>query len=642
MGIFPDSSFFLFLIAAFLAFYVPGNVFLHKKLEHNFLANFVIGTTLGIILWSIVGFVTGYIGLRMLMYPYLFLTFVIWLKLNFRSISNFNLKGVKVDILSAVIVVVGTTLNLSAVWYMGVYGPEGLFFCCRGVPDAIYHLSLTDQIIKNFPPFEPGMTGMLVKNYHFLSNLVVADLSRVFAVDFISLQFRYMNLLLAILLGSSAFVLGNLLKLKILFSRMLAIFLYGSGDIIYLLLFLRGKGFDFSVTIVDDATKLLAGPPRAFSIVVFFSALGLLILWIKKKDLYLGILAGLMMGVLVGFKIYTGIFAVIGFAAVGIYYLAKREFRMLIPPICSALVALTYFVIVNRDAGALNFSGLWRFENFILHSKLLISKLEYLRFESLMAENYLVVFLFELLFVLTYFLFLFGTINLGWLQNKKSLKLLPLPLNIFLINGIILSVIFGSLFVQATGGANTIQFLISAFLIGSIYASLSVYYWVCKIRRKIIKGAIIFLILLFTLPRAVHEIWQNFTFIEAKQGVMVNNEQLEALRYIAQKTPADSTILLEPWIAEEEQFIYFAFLANRPLFLASAGVLRDHGQETRERKEINNTIFNSSDGKLVGDLLDNNKIDYVYVPKGTNFASYNKPFVMEVFKNPQATIYAVN
>ena len=76
--------------------------------------------------------------------------------------------------------------------------------------------------------------------------------------------------------------------------------------------------------------------------------------------------------------------------------------------------------------------------------------------------------------------------------------------------------------------------------------------------------------------------------------------------------------------------------------MASAGVLRDHGQETRERKEINNTIFNSSDEKHVENLLDNNKIDYVYVPEGTNFASHNKPFVMEVFKNPQATIYAVN
>ena len=133
MGIFPDSSFFLFLIAAFLAFYVPGNVFLHKKLEHNFLANFVIGTTLGIVLWSIVGFVTGYLGLRMLMYPYLFLTFVIWLKLNFRSISNFNLKGVKVDILSAVIVVVFFVFVAFSVYiltkafgvYMG-YEPGGL------------------------------------------------------------------------------------------------------------------------------------------------------------------------------------------------------------------------------------------------------------------------------------------------------------------------------------------------------------------------------------------------------------------------------------------------------------------------------------------------------------------------------------
>lgn len=641
MGNFLDGSFFSFIIAAFLAFYVPGSVFLYR-LRLGLLANFVMGTALGIVLWSLVGFVTGYMGLRILIYPYLFLTFIIWLKLNSRSISNFSLKGIKVDILSVLIVVAGTVLNLSAVWYMGVYKPEGLFFCCRGVPDAIYQLSLTDQIIKNFPPFEPGMAGVFVKNYHFLSNLAVADLSRVFKIDFIFLQFKYINLLLAILLGTSAFVLGNLLNLKILFSRMLAIFLYGSGDIIYLLLFLRGKGFDFSVTIVDDATKLMAGPPRAFSMVIFFAGLGLIILWIKKKDLYIGALVALMMGALVGFKIYTGIFAVTGFTALGIYYFIRRDFKMSFPPICSVLVAFAYFVIVNKDAGGLNFSGMWRFENFILHPGLLISKLEYLRLESLMAKNYFVVFLLESLFVITYFLLLFGTINLGWLQNKKSLKLLPLPVNIFLISGVILSIIVGSLFVQKTGGANTVQFLISAFLVGSIYASLSIYYWVRKIKQKMIGGAVLFLILLFTLPRAVHEIWQNFTFIGTKQGILVNNEQLEALSYIAHKTPADSIILLEPWIAENEQFIYIAFLANRPLFLATAGVLRDHGQETREREDNNNTIFYSEEKKLVESLLYKNNIDYIYVPEGTNFSSYDQPFVTEVFKNSQATIYAVN
>src|SRR3990167_9412905 len=211
-------EFIIFILAVFVAFFIPGNLLLLPLKRTNF-ENIVLGTVLGIVLWSIQGYIFGFVGIRWMSYGYLTVVLILWIyyyrKIFFKSL-NFKIPQ-KIDYLSIFIIILGTFLNLSAVWYLGIKQSDGLFFCCRGVPDAIYHLSLTSQLINNFPPYEPGMSGVLLKNYHFLSNLVVADLSRVFGLDFVKVQFQFMSILLALLLGASAFILANILKLRITF-----------------------------------------------------------------------------------------------------------------------------------------------------------------------------------------------------------------------------------------------------------------------------------------------------------------------------------------------------------------------------------------------------------------------------------------
>ncbi len=640
MHFFVDWTILIFPIVFFLTFIIPGSILIYPLRLEAF-ETVTLGSGLGVALWAMQGFVFGLLGLRQLTYLYLLTFLVIWIYIVFkkkRKLKSYLKSLVCLDLFSYILIVLGSILALGAVWFMGVKVQDGLFFCCRGVPDAIYHLSLTNELINHFPPNEPGMSGVLVKNYHYFSNLVVADISRIYRLDYVEVQFRYMNLFLAIVLGLSAFVFAKLLGLKKTFARWLVVLFFGSGDILYVLLFLRGKGLNFGTTILDDATKLFAGPPRADSVVLFFCGFCLFLIWIKRRSFYSGLLTSIVFGTLVGFKIYTGIFAITGLAFVGLYFLSKKRFSMLIPITVTLLIALTYSLNVNKDAGGLIFNGFWRFENFMLHSDLAISKLEYIRLTALGSGQYLYVAVLEAVFIFIFFAFLYGTINLGFLQTRRSLKLLPIELNIFLIPSLIVSLIVGSFFIQTTGGANSIQFIISVFIFGSIYCALAIYYWTSKIKGYFRIVAVV-AILTFTLPRALHEGVENLISVRNQKGFKIDSQTLISLNYLNVKSPANSKLIIEPWIAEKELFMYIPFIANRPIFLAGAGVMRDHGQNTKNREDIVSSIYKSNNSDLVKEQLLENKIDYVYVREGSDYLNNLKMnFLKPVFKNEKISI----
>jgi len=55
-----------------------------------------------------------------------------------------------------------------------------VFITNNNSPDQVWHAALVEELLKRFPPFEPGMFGIYLNNYHFWFNLVTADLIRVF------------------------------------------------------------------------------------------------------------------------------------------------------------------------------------------------------------------------------------------------------------------------------------------------------------------------------------------------------------------------------------------------------------------------------------------------------------------------------
>lgn len=637
--------FVLFLISVFFAFYIPGDILL-KKLQLPLFQRMVLGIVIGMVLWGFQGIVFGYLGLRWLSYIYLLITFIFWVKTYLRKkkfISIQHFKGWKPDFLLATLVIIGSFLQLTIIWFNGFLYPNGLYFCCGNPSDNLFHIALTNQIVNHFPPFQPGMSGVVVHNYHYWSNLVVAELIRVFGLPLISTQYQYSTVLISVFLGLSIITFGQIVKLGRTFIAWLLFFLYFGGDWIYLLLFSLGKGLNFNMSSLEDGSKFLANPPRAFSIVVFFVGISLLVLWIRRRDLHSGLLMALVLGSSIGFKVYTGIFGLIGLATLGLYFLIKRDFRMLPPLLVTLLVSLAIYLPVNNNAGGLYFTGLWIFENFIVQKELGLVHLELARRIFLEHNNWIRVWIQEFIFFALFTISIFGSKLLGLFQSKKSLSLLPRELNIFLLSGIMVSAVAGFFFQQKSGGANTFNFLVAIFMFGSIYTALACYYWIGKISNRF-KWIFILLVLVLTIPRVIQEWRINSINLIKREGFVIDNAELEGLNYLREKTDKTALVLVDNRnFSMDMSSPYMSFLANRPMFFSGKGILDSHGIDTSKRLQVANTILTSNDERTVNAELSGNKIEYIYMSGHDSFpVEKSAYFIKTVFQNNKVKILKIS
>lgn len=634
----------LFFIAVFIAFFIPGDLLI-KKYHLSIFQRFVLGTGIGIVLWGWQGFIFGYLGLRFLSYFYIIILLLLWIKIDgwkfFRAVINKSFL-IRVDWVVLALIILGVSTQLSSVWFNGIYTKQGLFFCCGNLFDSILHIALTNQIVKDFPPQEPGMYGEMIRNYHYWGNLIVGDLIRVFRLPLIQTQTQYSMFLTSVFLGLSAIVFGQISGLGKNFYRWLVFFLYFGGDLIFALVSFMRRELNFRMESIEDGAKFLVNPPRAFSIVIFFVGLSLFLIWLKRKNFSSGLLVVFVLVSTIGFKVYTGFFVLVGLSAL-FFFTIKKNFQFLFLFLTALVLSAIIYFPVNKEAGGLYFTGLHLFENFIVQPWMMLDRLELARRVYLEHNSWLRVTQYEIIFALIFIVTVFGTKLLGLLQTRKSLSLLPVELHIFLGSGMAVSAILGFFFQQYTGGANTFNFLVSIFIIGSIYTALACSYWINKVHRNVKFFLVIFVVVL-TVPRVLQTTIVNIYNIQAKKGFTIDNYELNALKYLREKTEKNAIILVDyKAFKVDAESPYVSFLADRPMFLSGLGdELIAHGIDFSDRKIIVDTILTSHNPKEINENLLKYKIDYIYLSSLNNkLATEAASFSKTVFQNSKIRILRV-
>lgn len=605
--------FVLFVGAITVAFFIPGDV-LVARFKFTLVQRVVTALVVGMALWGIQGYIFGFLGIRMMTYGYLLIFLVYYCTKIFR-VYPWN-KKMRPDWLVIGIIGLGALTQVVSIFFNGLFTINGLYFCC-GVPDNLYHIALTNELIKNVPPFEPGMSGVVVQNYHFVSNLIFADLIRIFHLPLIFTLYQYSVILFSILIGLSALVFLQITQAKGSTIRWVLFFLYFSGDILFLLLFFLGKGLDFRFTFLHDATKLWSSPPRVYAIPIFFVSLSMFYIWMKERKMLAGTIAILLASVLIGVKIYVGIFLMIGVAAVGLYFLIKKDLQMIIPLLLAIPLVLLLYLPVNGGAGGIFYTGFWRFEDFIANGKFGLSHLELARRVYLEHDNILRLIQYEIMYIVLYFFFIFGTLNLSFVQTRKSLAAFPNSMHRILIPGLLVSLIIGFFFQQKTGGANTAQFIITSLMVLALYAGISVSYWLRILPRNL---ALILAtgIVLLTAGRVVFDTGVHITRVVRQEGFMISREQLKVTDYLTRHVSSNSLILAHDKVFTQSNNQYaLSFLIPQPLYLSGSGILRDHGVDTLERERTMRTIFYNPSISSVSAALQNSNIDFLVMPKGT-------------------------
>lgn len=628
MILFPDFLFWVFFLvffaAVFVAFFIPADTLL-KRYNLSFFQRLILGISLGMIMWGWQGYVFGYLNIRLFSYVYLFIFLILWIKFNLNKFKiNFSFKFNKFNILLLLIVIMGSIIQLSSVFFTGISKNGGLYFYTYSLTDNLWYMDLTNEVLKRVPPFEPGMSGKIIENYHYWSNLVMAELIRVFHLPFIPTVSQYFSALLVLLLGGTAIVFSQIIKLKKTILIWILFFLYFGGDFVNLIqLIFHGK-INFAQKSMEDGAKFLANAPRAFALVLFFAGISFVSLYIKKNKYFLGFLSAFILGSLIGFKVYVGFFGLTGMFFLCIYYLFKKKYSLIIFTVFAIILSLLIYLPVNKNAGGLIYTGFWRSEDFITLPTLGLSHMELAREIYASHNNWLKVLQYDLIFLLIATIGTFGTKIIGIFQARRTLKLLPIELNIFLIPSLMVSFVIGTFFIQNSGGSNAFNFLVSVYVIGSIYAGTACVYWISKINGNSLKAIMIFIIVLLTVPRAVYQLIDNIHGLYLDKGYQVTSSDLKTLEDLRAKTSPSSLILFNPGL------LFMNFIVNRPVFLSGQGILVSHDLDISSREKSQNIILKSGKILLVAKELMQNNIDYIYKPSDPSFLNGRYREILDV------------
>lgn len=643
-------NFVYFWFLVFIAFYIPGSALL-RQFSFRKSIEIPLAVSVGMMFWAIQGFVFGYLGIRWMSYGYVLFFSLFWIffqrerKINILN-DLANLGRIIVSHKTVfLIILLGSFVQLTTIWMTGILRPDGAYFCCGDANDNAWFASVTVELIDRFPPDQPGMYGVPLKNYHYWSNLVVAELARVFHLPFFNVQYQFMSALLSLLFGIQAVIFSKLVKLKKTYAQWLLFFLYFGSDAIYILLLLLGKGIDFSMSSLEDGARFLANLPRAYSVVLFMTLLNVFIIWVRgKKQLWTTVVLGILFGTLIGFKVYTGIFALIGLGVFSLYMLLfqKSGFGFLL--LFSALMsAFQVYIPVNATAGGMYFVGLWRFENFIVQKSLGLIRWELARKIYQDHFNWLQVIRLELTYVFIYIFAIFGMKTLGLLQTRQSLRRFSIEIHIMLIPAMIISVVVGIFFMQSVGTSNTFNFLVSVFIFSSYYAALATDYLTDRM-KPVIATFFISILILCSIPRIVFETTKNYLDIIYKHGWFISNNDLNTARYLKESTGPNSLIMLDfekYWYDQNAPMMHV--LSFRPMFYSGRGLLKHFQESTDVREKITNEVFKNKNPIYVGNLLASNNIDYILTSSFKMIASTESAsFLIPVYQNETNVILKVD
>lgn len=635
-------GFIWFLFAIYLAFFIPGVVttgnILNKK---SLFEKITIGLTVGMVIWVFQGLILGYLHLRFLTYLYLLIFALIYSKANKLTFKRIRFKKMsRLDLLITVIFVIGIFGQQFEFFITGFVFPSGVYSIMGSANDSVWHTSMISELIRRFPPIQPGLSGVIVYNYHYLSDFIVADLIRVFRLPLLAAQFQYTSILFSFLLGANAYVLAKTLK----FSKSAAIIFvyleYFSSDAIYILTFFTRHSFIFTVHPLEDGVMFLENPPRALSYIVVLCSVYFLYYLFKTRSLRTGIITILLLGSVIGFKVHTAFGVFGGLGLLSLYLLYKKDFKLMLVPIFTFIVTLLIHVPINKVSGIPFYAPFEMSRMFTVQPDLQLSRLELARriYES--AHNYLGEWRWDLIMLALFLFGQFGIKNVGWIPSKALFKKLGWPISLFLLGAIAGLLIIGTLFYQPIGGADIFNFYLALALFLSLFAAFNLGYLVDK--SKILAIVVISFIVIFTIPRWVYEITTFVAYFKVDRTLFYGAE-LKSLEYLSKNTKENSVILVANTGQADSVYPYVGAFSKRDTFLSGQTVLIGHSIPYKDRQLTVDTIFNSSDSATVKKDLKINHINYIYFlsPSPELSPGLSKIRMNKIFSNKLITIYEV-
>jgi len=629
-----------FLLAFISSCYFPGS-WLIARFKLTPLRHYLVSLVLGVVLWGAQGYLLGYLGLRWLSYGYIALFSVLtaqaarterqrlvqtWQYLRHQWQNHW---------LPVLLTLLGSSIQLIQVVGSGLYYPgQGIAFFRVNAFDGMLHLSFINSIIRHFPPEQPGAVGFPITNYHYWSDLVVAELARVWSLPVAHSFFQYWPVVLTVLTSLAAYFVIKTWTGSRVAANFSVFFLFFGADTAYLVMLLLHQEWGFTAAAIDNGATQFLNIPHSFAKLIFLTGLLPLTEWIHSRRWQWGLLTIAFFAPVVGFKVYFGMFACLGLCLI-VSWKVLRDWisglrtksvlaattrtlqnhlsSFLVLGICG-VIALSIFLPPNRNAGSLFWSPLEWPKLFLSRDQLDLQDWWLRKQVYEAAGNTKAIVALDAVAIGICLLAVYGTRLIGLSATVTWRKQLPLELWLFLIPGTLLFTLLGLYTLQTSGLFNVFNF----FAVASVPLALlsSIVTWQLWNQRRIWGKLSVLILMCLSLPRiGYHAVQALQDQVEFHYQELYSLSELEALVFLRDHTPTGAVVQSHTRNYLDQNTPYLSFFSNRPTFLTGVGMLQSHNQPIQSRKLELDQIISSTSSLELSNLLKAHGIEYFYLQK---------------------------
>ncbi len=562
----------------------------------------------GIAMWGWQGYIFGYLGMRWMTVLYLLVVLVFSFEVFRRDNLGVFLSSwwqVKKELQDNMFAVffgsVGLAAQLLFVIGTGWKNDEESFFYFLNSFDGVMHLAFTQELIQRFPAQQPGAVDIPLSHYHYWADLVAAEMSRIFGLPISFLTFQWLPFLLGIC-GTVVFysAVKYVSNSKQAANWGLFWWFFAGNSLPFLYYFLH-KEWNFSLPVIDHGLIQFSNTPQAFAKFLCIAGIILWGMWVKEKNWRVGLMSTLLLASLWGFKVYFGMFSVLGWTVYLFWLLfeyAKQHFKLgkrfrwshffahfwkeIALYAIFGILCLVVYLPANVQAGGLFYVPL-AWPKLIISSQYLDWNEWWLRRQVYeQYQNWKWLFIQDVAVILVFLVGVFSTRFLGVWAAWQVRKKMDAALWWFLFPTTILFIYIGMNFLQTSGEYNVFNFFVVALLPLTFFLSL----WTPKLSRSFVgKILLLGLIVISLLSPAMHLITISKNYLAQSDRRVVRNSEQHVYNWIQRNTAADAIVQPPLHNTMNAETPWAPFFMNRQSYLAGTGILRSHNQPIQNRED---------------------------------------------------------
>lgn len=627
-----------FLIICFFTFYIVGFglVRIRKNLKEEEVILF--SSTLGLVLFVMMAIMLGFLNLRILMLPLILIANALVIY-KYKSSVLFDWRIFVRKKFLSVLIILGIIIQGFINFPSGYLYKEGLLFWSSQGHDGLWHVTLMEEISKNFPPKNPIFSGELLYNYHYLVDILMGEFLRVFPVFLtLDLYFRFFPVIFSFLLGLSVFAFVSRWRSSAGTGYWAVFFTYFTGSFGYIITFIRSGNILGGETVfwASQENTLLGNPPHAVAHILLTTFFLSFLLYLKERRFFWIIISFILGALLAGFKVSGGLVLLTGIGAAGLVdaLLNKRMKTLLLALSLGISNFVTFKAMTSKEAASFLMFLPWWFIRTMVVDKLGLIDWELKRQHYLSKGTWnanLRVIQLELTAFLIFIIGNFGMRILGvysLIKDGLQRKLIVSPLDTMLFTSAVTGVLMVVFFVQKGIIYNNIQFIQYSLLIMGFYAAVTVRNMLQYIKYGYIRVLIALVIVILSLPTVLGNL-NEFYGPGRTPLAVISNKELEALKLLKLNSNKDDIILTVPFnkylkdkfptqprpIYAWYSTAYVSALTARSTYFTSEEQALITGYPVDKKREKLMKFFKQDDLSFNRKFLADENIKFIYIAK---------------------------